>query len=85
MQRWKSALQVEGLDMTQPLSSEHQDLLLDLWKHHLLLLFRGTYLDPAAQERVLRYLPHDAKALDEGRFANAYFQPRVPGHPVVSL
>lgn len=69
--------------MTKPLSPEHQSLVLDLWKHHLLLLFRGTYLDPAAQERVLRYLPHDAKALDERRFCNNYFQPRVPSNPVV--
>lgn len=77
-------LQVEGFDMTKPLTPEHQGLLLDLWKHHLLLLFRGTYLDPAAQERILCYLPHDSKAIDEGRFCNMYFQPRVPSHPLVS-
>ena len=77
--------QVEGLDLSQPLSSSHQQLLHELWREHLLLIFRAGYLDPGSQERVLRYLPHDAKAIDERRFCNAYFQPRVPSNPVVSF
>lgn len=74
---------MEGLDLSKPLSSEHQQLLYDLWREHLLLVFRTGYLDPGSQERVIRYLPHDAKAVDEGRFCNAYFQPRIPSNPLV--
>ena len=74
---------MEGLDLRQPLSGEHQQLLYDLWREHLLLVFRAGYLDPGTQERVLRYLPHDAEAIDQRRFCNAYFQPRVPSNPVV--
>ena len=75
---------MEGLDLSKPLNTEQQQLLYDLWREHLLLVFRAGYLDPGSQERVLRYLPHDAQAIDEKRFCNAYFQPRVPSNPVVS-
>lgn len=42
------------------------------------ILWRMSYLFCHAG-----YFPHDADALNEGRFGNAYFQPRVPSNPVV--
>ena len=47
-------LQIEGLNLTKPLSTEHQQLLHELWREHLLLVFRAGYVDPGSQERVLR-------------------------------
>ena len=47
-------VQVEGLDLAKPLGAEHQQLLHELWREHLLLVFRSGYLDPGSQERVLR-------------------------------
>ncbi|KAL3157455.1 hypothetical protein ABBQ32_011921 [Trebouxia sp. C0010 RCD-2024] len=76
---------IEGLNLTKPLDTEHQQLLHELWREHLLLVFRAGYLDPGSQERLLRYFPHDADALNEGRFGNAYFQPRVPSNPVLAV
>ena len=47
-------VQVEGLNLAKPLNTEHQQLLHELWREHLLLIFRAGYLDPGSQERVLR-------------------------------
>ena len=47
-------MQLEGLNLAKPLGTEHQQLLHELWREHLLLVFRAGYLDPGSQERVLR-------------------------------
>lgn len=54
-------LQVSGLDLTHPLSDEQQALLLDAWRWHDLLLFRGQDIAPADEQRLLQYFPHDAQ------------------------
>ena len=61
------APQVEGLDMEQPLGDEEQTLLLDAWRQHDLLLFRGQELSPAAQQRILETFPHDPVRLCGGQ------------------
>ena len=84
MKHIASLLQVSGLDLNKPLSDEQRQLLMDVWRHYDVLAFRGQELSPADQERLLRVFPHDGKAIDEGRFCNMYFQPRVPSNPLVS-
>lgn len=54
-------LQVGGLDLTQPLSNDQQALLLNAWRWHDLLLFRGVEISPADEERLLQYFPNDAQ------------------------
>jgi taurine dioxygenase len=81
----KLGVQVSGLDLNKPLSDEQRALLMDLWRHYDLLAFRGQELSPQSQERLLRVFPHDAKAIDEGRFCNMYFQPRVPSNPLLAV
>lgn len=75
--------QVKGLDLTQELTEEQQRLVLDIWRTHELLLFRGQELSPGDQERLLLLFPHDAQAIKEERFNNKFFTTRVPGHPLV--
>ena len=49
-----ATVQIEGLNLAKPLDIEHQQLLHELWREHLLLVFRAGYLDPGSQERILR-------------------------------
>ncbi|KAL3143075.1 hypothetical protein ABBQ38_003349 [Trebouxia sp. C0009 RCD-2024] len=76
---------VEGLDLNQPLTSEQQELLLHAMNQHHLLLFRGAHVDAKAQQRLLQYFPHDRQAVEEQRFNNAFFQPRIPNAPLLAL
>lgn len=76
---------MEGLDLNNPLSSEQQELLLHAMTQHHLLLFRGAHIDAKAQQRLLQYFPHDRQAVEEQRFNNAFFQPRIPNAPLVKI
>lgn len=76
-------VQVKGLDLTRPLSEEQQAFLLEMWRVHDLLLFRGQELSPADEQRALLYFPHDAQAIEEERFCAPFFNVRVPSHPLV--
>lgn len=77
-------VQVKGLELMQPLSEAQQALLLDAWRQHDLLLFRGQELTPGDEQRLLLYFPHDAKAIEEENFVASFFEPRIPSHPLVS-
>lgn len=51
-------LQVEGLDLSQPLSRKQQALMLHVMNEHKMLLFRGAPIDGEAQQRLLQCFPY---------------------------
>ena len=42
-------------------------------------------MDAKSQQRLLLYLPHDAKAIQEQRWCNSFFPTGIPNAPLVCL
>lgn len=54
-------VEIEGLDLSRPLSGDQKSLVNSAMDTHDAILFRGQALTPADEERLLLTLPHDAQ------------------------
>lgn len=84
-QKLSFGVEVEGIDLSQPLSSKDWETILKGFDEHSLLVFRNQKLTPQMELDFLTRFPHDKEAVSEGKNVAPFYR-KLPGvHPLFSL